>query len=152
MGARRSRAAMRPCHEVLATLTCLVVAISDGDTIKARCNGEQVNIRLAEIDAPEKAQPFGQRSKQSLSDLCYQQQATIKPQAADRYGRTVARVTCNGIDANAFQVERGMAWVYRQYSRDPALFALERVARASAVGLWADPAPTPPWDWRRPPP
>jgi endonuclease YncB( thermonuclease family) len=94
----------------------MVVAASDGDTIKARCEGDQsektITVRLAEVDAPEKAQPFGQRSKQHLSALCFPKYAEIRPQSQDRYGRTVARVTCDGKDANAAMVRSGMAWAY----------------------------------------
>lgn len=128
---------------------CLVVGISDGDTLTALCNDrEQVKVRLAEIDAPEKAQPFGQRSKQSLSELCYQAEAKIKVQTTDRYGRSVARITCNGVDANAEQVRQGMAWVYDKYVKDKSLYAIQDDARARKVGLWADPNPVPPWEWR----
>jgi endonuclease YncB( thermonuclease family) len=130
-------------------LICLIIAISDGDTIKARCAEETIKIRLAEIDAPEKRQPFGQRSKQSLSDLCYLRQAKITPQTTDRYGRTVAHVACDGTNASTEQVRRGMAWVYRKYSNSPALLNIEAEAKAGGVGLWVDPEPVPPWEWRK---
>lgn len=130
-------------------LLCLIVGISDGDTLTARCTDQTIKIRLAEIDAPEKAQPFGQRSKQSLSDLCFEKQAEVTPQTLDRYSRTVARVKCNGVEANAEQVRRGMAWAYIKYLHDPNLVVLEREAKQSQVGLWADPEPIPPWEWRR---
>ena len=66
-------------------LTCLVIGIADGDTLTALCDGsKQVKVRLAEIDAPEKQQPFGQRSRQSLGDICFQKQATIQEQSKDR--------------------------------------------------------------------
>src|SRR5260221_6233168 len=97
----------------LVLLVCLVVGITDGDTLKARCEQEgqrqPVTVRLAEIDAPEKAQPFGLRSKQHLASLCFRQQAEIRPSAMDRYGRTVARVICAGTDDNAAMVRAGMA-------------------------------------------
>ena len=129
---------------------CLVVGIADGDTLTVLCNGnEQVKIRLAEIDAPEKKQPFGNRSKQSLSAMCFKKQAEIKPQTKDRYGRTVARVICDGADANEEQVRRGMAWVYDKYVRDRSLYAIQDKARASKVGLWADDKPVKPWEYRR---
>lgn len=135
---------------MLEALFCIVVAISDGDTLTALCNDhQQVKIRLAEIDAPEKAQPFGDRSKQSLAAMCFQKQAEIRPQTKDRYGRTVARVICDGADANAEQVKRGMAWVYDKYVQDKSLYALQDEARAHKVGLWADNEPIRPWEWRR---
>lgn len=130
--------------------SCIVFAVTDGDTIKVRCgNEEQVTIRLAGIDAPEKKQPFGQRSTQSLSDLCYQAQATITPKSKDRYGRTVADVECHGRDAGTEQVKAGLAWAFTLYlpSASP-LFGLQDAAKAARMGLWADQAPVPPWDWR----
>lgn len=88
-----------------------VVGIADGDTVTVlTASKEQHKIRLAEIDAPEKNQPFGVKSKQSLSDLCFGKEAEVIPSAIDRYKRTVAHVKCAGIDANAEQVTRGMAW------------------------------------------
>ena len=131
-------------------LFCLVVGISDGDTIKVRCPDKlQVVIRLAEIDAPEKAQSFGQRGKELLSTLCFKKQAEIRPSTRDRYGRTVARVLCAGTDANAAMVRVGMAWAYTRYLTDPQIQAMEIVARRERLGLWADARPVPPWEWRK---
>ena len=133
-----------------AALLCLVVGISDGDTIKVRCPDQpQMVIRLAEIDAPEKAQPFGQRSKELLSALCFKKQAEIRPSTHDRHGRTVARVLCAGTDANATMVRSGMAWAYTRYLTDPQIQAMEVVARRERLGLWADVHPIPPWEWRK---
>lgn len=133
-----------------AALLCLVVAISDGDTIKVRCaDRPQMVVRLAEIDAPEKAQPFGQRSKALLSTLCFRKQAEIRPARLDRYGRTVARVTCASTDASAAMVRAGMAWAYTRYLTDPQIRAMEIVARREGAGLWADDHPVPPWEWRK---
>lgn len=109
-------------------LLCLIVGISDGDTLTARCEAQTVKIRLAEIDAPEKAQPFGSRSKQSLSDLCFKAQAEVKPQSKDRYGRTVARVNCDGIDASLHQSSAGFAWAYTKYLTDPSLPPWQAIA------------------------
>ncbi len=133
---------------------CLVVAIADGDTLTARCGDpgayQQIKVRLAEIDAPEKAQPWGQRSRQHLAALCFQRTATVEPQKTDRYGRTVARVRCDGQDASAEQVRAGMAWAYTRYLTDKEIQRLEAAARAAGAGLWSDPvAPVAPWDWRR---
>nr|WP_255368601.1 thermonuclease family protein [Polaromonas sp. OV174] len=136
-----------------AQQSCLVVGVTDGDTIKARCGQpgayEQVKVRIAEIDAPEKRQPFGERSRQSLAGLCHEAQAVIKPTAKDRYGRTVARVSCNGQDVSLHQVRAGMAWWYVKYGKDMAVQDAERQARSSRAGLWVDSEPIPPWEWRK---
>lgn len=130
--------------------TCRVVGVQDGDTLTCLTAAQQqIRVRLAEIDAPESAQPWGARSKQALSDICFGKDATLAVQDTDRYGRTVARVDCAGLDANAEQVRAGMAWAYRQYLRDQSLLGLEADAKAARRGLWTDAAPVPPWDWRR---
>lgn len=137
---------------MISVLLCLVVAISDGDTLKARCEQDggyrQVTIRLAEIDAPEKGQPYGKRSTLSLAVLCFGATATVHPEKQDRYGRTVARVECRGKDASAEQVRAGYAWFFTRYGTDDSLRALEGLARGSQAGLWSDPGPVPPWEWR----
>ena len=135
-------------------LLCLIIAISDGDTLKARCGEpgayQQITVRLAEIDAPEKRQAFGERSRQALAALCFQEQAAIRPTTRDRYGRTVARVECRGRDVSAEQVRAGMAWAYLKYLTDPEIARLEAAARAARVGLWADhDEQIPPWLWRQ---
>ena len=89
-----------------------VVGVHDGDTITVLVDKQQIKVRLAEIDAPELRQPFGNRSKQSLSELCFQQSAKVELVAKDRYGRSVGRVKCGEVDAGAHQVALGMAWVY----------------------------------------
>ena len=133
---------------------CLVVGVSDGDTLTVRCGQpgayEPHRVRIAAIDAPEKGQPFGARSKDELSNLCFMKTARVKQVGIDgRWGRSVATVECNGIDAGQHQVEYGYAWVYRKYAKGFGhLFAIERNARDQGRGLWADPEPTPPWDFR----
>lgn len=146
-----------PLTAQAAEITGRVVSIADGDTLTVLDTANtQHKIRLSEIDAPEighgankPGQPFGQRSKQSLADMCFQQPATVRVVDTDRYGRIVGRVTCGSQDANAQQVQRGMALVYRKYARDQSLFAIEDEARSAKRGLWADPNQIPPWEWRR---
>lgn len=134
----------------LVAALCLVVAITDGDTLKVRCPDEPVAIvRLAEIDAPERRQPWGERSRQHLAALCHEKPAEVRLQGRDRYGRTIARVSCAGQDASAEQVRAGMAWAFTKYLTDKALPVVEASARAERRGLWADPAPVAPWEWRR---
>lgn len=127
-----------------------VVGVSDGDTLTVLSAGhDQHRVRLAEIDAPEKSQAYGQRSKQSLSDLVYGKAVTVEVQDTDRYGRLIGQVYAEGVNVNSLQVDRGMAWVYRRYNKTPALLGIEERARAARRGLWADPSPVPPWDYRR---
>lgn len=126
-----------------------VVGVQDGDTLTLLHAHTQVRIRLAEIDAPEKGQSFGQHSKQSLSDLCYGKEAQVAVSAQDGYGRSIGRVWCAGTDANAEQVRRGMAWVFDRYATDKTLYTLQDEARQARKGLWSDPAPVRPWEWRR---
>lgn len=139
-------------------LTCLgdvivgkVVGISDGDTLTVLDSGNrQYKIRLSAIDAPEKNQPFGVRSKQALSVLCYGKEAKVRPLKEDRYGRTVADVDCGGRNVNEEQIRAGMAWVYRKYAKGYGdLYRLEDEARLGRRGLWADLEPVPPWEFRK---
>ena len=132
-------------------LTGRVVGISDGDTLTLLdASKVQHKIRLAAIDAPEKSQAFGNKSKQALSDLCFDKQASIKVVDTDRYGRTVGEVSCGATNANEAMVRSGMAWVYRKYAKGyPGLYKLEDEAKASKRGVWADPNPVPPWEWRK---
>lgn len=127
-----------------------VIGIADGDTMTVLVDRKPVKLRLANIDAPEKAQAFGQKSKQSLSDLCWGKDAQYDAQTLDRYGRTVAVVRCAGVEVNRAQIERGMAWVYVQYNKDGGLPSLEQQARAKHAGLWADPHAVAPWEFRHP--
>lgn len=132
-----------------ALVVGLVVAIADGDTLTVLNEDfQQVKIRLAEIDAPEKRQAFGTRSRQSLGELCHEKRAEVRVTDVDRYKRIVGRVSCGGVDANAAQVRRGMAWVYDRYARDKTLYRLQDEALDARRGLWADPTPIAPWEWR----
>lgn len=126
-----------------------VIGVADGDTLTILVDKNPVKIRLANIDAPEKAQAFGERSKQSLSDLCFGKDATYQTQDIDRYGRTVAVVTCDHIEVNNSQVERGMAWVYPKYNKDGLLPRVQAQAMKDRRGLWQDTDPVPPWEFRK---
>lgn len=141
------------CHS--DTLSGRVVSVADGDTVTVLdSTNTQIKIRLMGIDAPEKKQAFGTRSKESLSALVFDKQVTVQLSKKDKYGRTVGKILVNGIDANLEQVKAGMAWHYKQYQReqstnDRASYAqAEEQARSAKAGLWADSDPTPPWDWR----
>jgi endonuclease YncB( thermonuclease family) len=127
-----------------------VVGIAIGDTLTVLNDArQQVRVRLAEIDTPESRQPYGSRAQQALSDLAFGKTVRVVVQDTDRYGRTVGRIRAGAADVNAEMVRQGAAWVYRQYSRDPALLRLEAEARAARRGLWALPEAerTPSWEW-----
>ncbi|WP_199737889.1 thermonuclease family protein [Legionella septentrionalis] len=139
------------CFSVQAkTITGEVIKIADGDTLTILTNTkQQERIRLIEIDAPEKHQAFGNKSRQSLAALCFKQLVVIHYDNRDRYGRILGRVFCNGIDANKDQIRNGMAWVYVKYAKDNSLFAIEKEARNKKIGLWQDQNPIAPWIFRR---
>lgn len=126
-----------------------VIGIADGDTLTLLVDKKPLKIRMANIDAPERKQAFGTRSRQSLSDLCWEKDATYEVQDVDRYGRTVAVVHCDGVNANRAQVEQGMAWAYTRYNKDRSLPELQKEAQWEKRGLWADPDSVPPWEFRR---
>ncbi|SCZ85012.1 thermonuclease family protein [Nitrosomonas mobilis] len=129
-----------------------VVGVSDGDTLTILDNQKkQIKVRLAEIDTPESAQPYGKRAKQELSRLVYGKTISVEVRDIDRYGRTVGRVYADNIDVNAEMVRLGAAWVYRKYAKDQNLYALEKRARKNRSGLWSLPEAqqVPPWEWRQ---
>lgn len=142
---------------VSETLNGNVVAVSDGDTITVLdASNEQHKIRLAGIDAPEKKQPFGQASKQSLSDMVYGKKVEVEYTKRDRYGRTIGKVHVNGDDVCLRQITFGMAWHYKKYQKDQppedryAYASAENDAKAGKRGLWRDENPVPPWKYRHP--
>ena len=132
------------------TLEGKVVKIADGDTLTLlTSSNEQVKVRLAGIDTPERKQPFGNRAKQALSSLAFQKQALVEIETKDRYGRTVGVVFVDGLNVNHELVKQRIAWVYRKYTSDKRLYALESEAKQSKRGLWLQENPIPPWEWRR---
>jgi len=108
-------------------------------------------VRVAGVDCPEKGQPFGAKAKQFAADLVFGRSAQIKVYGRDRYGRTLGdAILADGRALSRELVKAGYAWWYRAFSKDKKLEALEAEARLAKRGLWADPHPVAPWDWRRP--
>ena len=139
-----------------AALTGRIVSIVDGDTVTLLdANLQQHKIRLSGIDAPEKRQPFGNRSRLHLGALVFGRQVTADCPKTDRYKRAVCRIEVDGIDANLAQLEAGMAWHYKAYAREQRAPDRRRYAQAedrardARQGLWADRAPMAPWDFRK---
>lgn len=143
------------CAAFAATIEGRVVGVADGDTVTVLdADKTQHKIRLSGIDAPEKNQAFGNRSKESLSELVFAKTVTVDTEKTDRYRRKVGKVLVDGVDANLVQVQRGMAWHYKAYEREQSaidrnVYAdAENEARAARRGLWADVAPLSPWEFR----
>ncbi len=133
-----------------AELVGHVVTVSDGDTLTLLVEKKPVKVRLDAIDAPERRQPYGRRSQESLAELCAKRTARVVEKGVDRYGRTIGVIVCDGVEANSEQVRRGMAWVFDRYAPgDSPLYGLQREAQSTRRGLWADPQPIAPWTWRR---
>lgn len=137
------------------TVAGKVVGVADGDTVTVLDAVKvQHKIRLAGIDAPEKAQPFGQRSKENLSQVVFGKNVTVETGKIDRYGRTVGKVLIGGVDANLEQVRAGFAWHYKKYEREQSAedrgeyAQAEAAARTARIGLWRDISQVAPWDWR----
>lgn len=132
-----------------------VIGVSDGDTITVLDNSNtQHKIRLAGIDAPEKSQAFGQRSKENLSVLVFGKSVLVDSRKNDRYGRSIGKITVNGQDANLAQIRAGFAWHYKAYEKEQlpadraAYSQAETDARRRRAGVWQDSMPIPPWDFR----
>lgn len=138
------------CVHAEQTYIGKVVSVSDGDTISvSRYPEPLLKVRLAGIDAPEKQQAFGQRAKESLSKLVAWQKVRVVEVGTDRYGRVIGDVYVQGLWVNLEMVSQGVAWVYRHYSHDPRLLEAEERAKSSRSGLWVEPMPVPPWEWRK---
>lgn len=143
--------------KIKAVWPAQVVAITDGDTVTVlNESNQQVKVRLEAIDTPEKAQPFGQKAKETLGQLLKGRAVVILETGKDRYRRTLGFVELlpapfnEGAIANAEMIRLGFAWHYKKYNRDANLSNLEVDARAASRGLWAASAePVAPWDWRK---
>jgi endonuclease YncB( thermonuclease family) len=132
------------------TLSGTVIGVLDGDTLTiVDAQKRRYRVRLGQVDAPESKQAFGIKSARSLYGLCFRKTAQVEWQAKDQYNRHIGQVTCQGVDANAEQVRRGMAWVSPKSTQPGSLlYELEAYARVRRIGLWSDARPVAPWDWR----
>ncbi len=145
-----------PLAVAAAELEGTIVAVADGDTVTLLdADRRQHRIRLDGIDAPERTQPYGQRARQSLTELAHGRAAHLDCPKTDRYGRAVCRVVVDGVDVGLEQIRRGYAWHYVKYANeqravDRAAYArAESHARSNNSGLWSFSDPSPPWDYRR---
>jgi endonuclease YncB( thermonuclease family) len=134
-----------------------VVGVLDGDTITILdTDNTQYKIRLVGIDLPEKRQAFGQRAKETLSDLIYDKQVAVEHFKTDRYKRILGKIRIGQTDINLSMIRQGFAWHYKKYQNDQPLDdrisynKAEEEARASKRGLWRDESSIPPWEFRHP--
>lgn len=139
------------------TLTGKVISVADGDTITILSGTTQHKIRLMGIDAPEKRQAYGNKSKDALAQAIAGQHVTVDYNKRDRYRRIIGKVIYQDQDMNLRQVQLGMAWHYKQYEREQDVEDRSRYAQAEylaqrdKLGLWQDANPIPPWDFRKRP-
>jgi len=127
-----------------------ITAIKDGDTFKVVADGKETTIRLAHIDCPEKKQAFSNTAKQRASDLCFGKTVkVISDGTTDRYKRLVAEIYIGKKCVNQQLVQKGLAWHYKKYSKSLLYANLQIKARENKAGLWQDPNPIAPWEWRK---
>ena len=135
------------------TLHGVVIVVIDGDTVlfKPDHYGDAsrafLKIRLADIDAPEKNQAYGEAATRALSALLLNQRVELNTVATDIYGRKIAHIQMGALQVNAELVRIGFAWAYSRHNS--AMKDVQGAARRARRGLWQDAAPTPPWAWRR---
>ena len=129
-----------------------VTEVTDGDTIHVALASGPIIVRLHSIDTPERAQPWGRQATAALERrLKKGTQVTLQPITQDKYDRLVAVVYLDDENVNAWMVQQGHAWAYRQYLDDAQYCAWEQQARASGLGVWSLP-PTKriaPWEFRQ---
>lgn len=127
-----------------------VIGVKDGDTVVILKENQPVTVRLYGVDAPEKTQPFGTQAKNFASDLAFGKYVQLNEKGQDRYGRTIGEIILpDGKSLNQELVANGFAWYYKAYANDPKLGYLENDARRLERGLWSQPNPQAPWDFRK---
>lgn len=125
---------------------CLITKIIDGDTFKSNCSSK--NIRIEDIDAPEKKQPFGIQSIQMLKLLCPDIAIINNLSKLDLYNRHISSIICNNKNISEEMIKRGGAWVYKN-SKSKLLKDLENISKKNQIGLWKNSKVIPPWYWRQ---
>lgn len=135
---------------VAETITGKVISVTDGDTIKILDEKNKVyKIRLNDIDAPEKKQAFGNKSKENLSKYIAGKNVRVEYYKLDRYKRILGTVYFKDKDINKQQIIDGYAWVYKKYSKNNEYINQERISKNHKRGLWKDEKPIEPWEYRK---
>tara|TARA_B100000963_G_C22534476_1_gene629104 strand:+ start:81 stop:596 length:516 start_codon:yes stop_codon:yes gene_type:complete len=126
-----------------------VVKIIDGDTLDVNIDSNIIRIRLADIDTPERNQPWGLEAKKFLTTKILKKEVQILITNKDRYGRQIGIIFLENTNINELMVLKGHAWAYRKYLRNKNLIRIENKARKASIGLWRKGDAIPPWDWRK---
>ncbi len=121
----------------------------DGDTVKIKNGSYEYKLRLTDIDAPERNQTYGLKSRRALMQFCKNAEVKVYISGTDKYGRKLGKLLCNQQDVSMHMVKNGHAWFNRRYSMDYMLALLEDEARKNKLGLWNAKQQTPPWVWRK---
>jgi endonuclease YncB( thermonuclease family) len=130
-----------------AQLNGIVVEVDDGDTVAVRIDERVLHVHLSHVDAPGIGQPYAERAKASLAEMCGEKTVTLDDLGIGRNRQVFGRVECDGVNAGAEQVRRGYAWVFDSGDAVSPLLALQVEAKSQGRGLWGDAAPVPPWEW-----
>lgn len=133
----------------LANYNAYVEYVFDGDTVNIHQLTSEYKLRLIDIDAPEKNQPYGKESRRALIKLCMNQPINVVLIGIDKYNRELGNLQCNQTDAGLYLVKNGLAWYNAKYSNNPKTMLAEKTARLNNLGLWKSKSPTPPWIWRQ---
>jgi micrococcal nuclease len=121
----------------------------DGDTVKIKDGTGEYKLRLTDIDAPERNQTYGQKSRRALMNFCKNAEVKVQLISMDKYFRYLGKMQCNGNDVSGLMVQNGHAWVNTYYQHDAILIADFQTAQQKKLGLWNAEKPTPPWIWRK---
>ncbi|HQN65743.1 MAG TPA: thermonuclease family protein [Methylophilus sp.] len=121
----------------------------DGDTVKINDNGQTFKLRITDIDAPERNQTYGLKSRRALMKLCTRADIRYQISGVDKYQRKVGKLQCNQQDVSLYMVQNGHAWFADHFSSDYTLYLAQKEAQQAKLGLWQDSKPSPPWLWRK---
>lgn len=134
-----------------ADYSYIVSNVYDGDTVELSNVNGKFKLRLADVDAPERNQPYGKKSRRALTKLCKNNKVTATAQilGTDKYNRYLGHLQCNHVDAGLYLINNGLAWHNAKYSSNPVTINAEAIARQKRLGLWKNKRPTPPWIWRQ---
>ena len=133
----------------LSAYSAEITYFYDGDTVKINDNGQEFKLRINDIDAPEKSQSYGKKSRRALMQLCKSGEFKATITGQDKYGRKLGKLACHGQDASMYMVQNGYAWFYAHFSNDSNLAFSQQEARNKGLGLWHAKQQTEPWIWRK---